>query len=75
MTIATSRIEFIRDDGGRAAAGYKGSTRDCSRSGTRCVYGYFSAPREAAVPTCVPESAFREVKPEWSGVDVKRVRP
>jgi hypothetical protein len=49
-------VQFVYDDGGRAAAGFKGTAGDCavravdgalhdtyngSRNGTRCVYGYW----------------------------------
>jgi hypothetical protein len=37
-------IEHVYDDGGRAAAGYRGDTHDCSRDGTRCVYGHWKLP-------------------------------
>jgi hypothetical protein len=45
-------LPFRYDDGGRAAAGFRGTTgdcgiravrdtHDCTRDGTRCVYGWW----------------------------------
>jgi hypothetical protein len=75
LTATTVAMPFVFDDGGRAAAGYKGrngelpigrlivsvskhlvavvdgvihDTHDPSRAGTRCVYGYWRSPTEAA---------------------------
>lgn len=30
MTVTTQEPQYVHDDGGRAAAGYRGSTRDCA---------------------------------------------